>query len=44
MYTRTVPMYVDKSESEEHPLYDDTLDANNVDNFNDFEDEQIIRV
>jgi hypothetical protein len=44
MYTRAVPMYGDKSESEEQPLYDDALDANNVDNFNDFEDEQTVRV
>lgn len=44
MYTRAVPMYGDKEENNEQPLYDDSLDANNVDKFNDFEDEQIVRV
>lgn len=38
-------MYGDKEEKEEQkPLYDDSLDANNTDNFNDFEDEQTVRV
>lgn len=45
MYSRTVPVYDDKSEEKEDKLpYDDALDANDVSKFNDFEDEEIVRV
>ena len=41
-----MPMPNDKSEKDA-PIYDDSLDANNPDNFNkfnDFEEEEIIRI
>lgn len=45
MYSRTVPVYENKTEEKEDKLpYDDTLDANDVSKFNDFEDEEIVRV
>ena len=45
MYSRAMPMPNDETEDDQ-PLYDDSLDANNPDNFNkfnDFEDEEIVR-
>ena len=46
MYSRAMPMPNDETEDDQ-PLYDDSLDANNPDNFNkfnDFEDEEVVRV
>ena len=46
MYSRAMPMPNDKSDSDK-PLYDDSLDANNPDNFNkfnNFEEEEIVRI
>lgn len=44
MYGRAVPMPGDKKESENAPLYDDSKDACNPDNFHDdFEDEITVR-
>lgn len=46
MYSRVMPMPNDKSEKDQ-PLYDDRLDANNPENyhkFNDFEEEEIVRI
>lgn len=46
MYSRAVPLMGDESEKDDKPLYDDTLDANNPDNYNkfdDFEDEIVVR-
>lgn len=40
LYTRAVPMPGDEDDKADAPLYDDTKDANNPDNFEDFEDEQ----
>lgn len=45
MYSRAMPMPNDETE-DDSPLYDDSLDANNPDNFNkfnDFEDEEVVR-
>nr|CAI9750628.1 hypothetical protein GPVRGNEL_GPVRGNEL_CDS_0013 [Caudoviricetes sp.] len=45
MYSRAMPMPNDKSE--DNPLYDDSKDANNPDNFNkynDFDEEEIVRL
>ena len=45
MYSRAMPMPNDETEDDQ-PLFDDSLDANNPDNFNkfnDFEDEEIVR-
>ena len=45
MYSRAMPMPNDETENDQ-PLYDDSLDANNPDNFNkfnDFEDEEVVR-
>jgi len=48
MYSRAMPMPNDEDGDEANaPLYDDSLDANNPDNFNkfnDFEDEEVVRV
>ena len=45
MYSRAMPMYDDgKGGNDESPLYDDRLDANNVNNFDDFENEETVRV
>jgi len=43
MYARAMPMYDDEKEESSNPLYDDSKDACNPDNFNDFEDEIIVR-
>lgn len=46
MYSRTMPMPDDKSETD-RPIYDDSLDANNPDNFNkfnDFDKEETVRL
>lgn len=44
MYSKAIPSSVSNdSEAEEQPLYDDSLDANDVTKFNDFEDEQIVK-
>lgn len=44
MYSRAMPMPGDKSESDNAPLYDDSKDANNPANFNDFtDDEEVVR-
>lgn len=42
LYSKATPMYY-KSDDEE-PVFDDTKDANNPDLFNDFENEEVIRV
>ena len=45
MYSRAMPMPNDKIE--DTPLYDDSKDANNPDNFNkfnDFDEEEIVRL
>jgi hypothetical protein len=39
LYSRAVPMPGDTEEKSDAPLYDDSLDANNPANFEDFEDE-----
>lgn len=39
LYARAVPMPGDVEDKSDAPLYDDTKDANNPDNFEDFEDE-----
>lgn len=39
-----MPMYGDKSDDENKPLYDETKDANDPNLFNDFEDEEVVRV
>ena len=39
LYSRAVPMPGDTEEESDAPLYDDSLDANNQANFEDFEDE-----
>lgn len=45
MYSRAVPMPGDKDENDDKPLYDDSKDANNPDNFKDFTgDEEIVRI
>lgn len=44
MYSKTVPMYDDEQTEENKLLYDDALDANDTSKFNDFEDEEIVRV
>lgn len=44
MYSKVVPMYGDKSEAENQPPFDASLDANDTDKFNDFEEEEIVRV
>lgn len=36
-------MFGDTKQKEDAPLYDDSLDACNPDNFEDFEDEIIVR-
>jgi len=43
MYSRAVPMPNDGDEGDDAPLYDENKDANNPDNFNDFETEEIVR-
>lgn len=45
MYSHAVPMPYDKNDNEDNdkPLYDDSKDANNPNNFNDFiEDEESV--
>ena len=45
MYSRAMPMPNDETEDDK-PLFDESLDANNPDNFNkfnDFEDEEVVR-
>lgn len=47
MYSRAMPMPNDETEDENQPLFDESLDANNPDNFNkfnDFENEEVVRV
>lgn len=43
MYGRAVPMPGDDKESDNAPLYDESKDACNPDNFPEFEDEIIIK-
>jgi ompA domain protein len=43
MYSRAMPMPND-GDDEEVPLYDDTKDANDPNNFNDFNNEETIRI
>lgn len=38
-----MPMPEDKKD-DDTPLFDETKDANNPNNFNDFEEEEIVRV
>ena len=45
MYSRAMPMPNDETEDDK-PLFDESLDANNPDNFNkfnDFEDEEVVK-
>ena len=43
MYSRALPMPDDEKEDDK-PLYDDSKDANNPDNFKDFtDDEEIVK-
>lgn len=44
LYSKATPMYGDKSDDEDKPLFDETKDANNPDLFNDFENEEVVRV
>ena len=47
MYSRAMPMPNDETEDENKPLFDESLEANNPDNFNkfnDFENEEVVRV
>lgn len=46
MYSRTVPTYSGKKDddNDKKPLYDDSLDANDVSKFNDFDEEEIVKV
>lgn len=45
MYSKAIPMLDDdKDKDENEPLYDDKLDANNVNNFNDFDNEETVRI
>ena len=44
MYSRTIPVYSGKKEENNEPLYDEKLDANDTSKFNDFDDEEIVRV
>lgn len=44
LYSKATPMYGDKSDDENKPLFDETKDANNPDLFNDFENEEVVRV
>lgn len=41
MFCRATPMIGDKKK-EDKPLYDDSLDANIVGRFNDFEEDEIV--
>lgn len=43
LYSKATPMYGDKSDDEDKPLFDETKDAN-PDLFNDFENEEVVRV
>ena len=43
MYSKTIPSIGSKTEANDQPLYDDSLDANDVTKFNDFENEQIVK-
>lgn len=43
MYARAVPMPYDKSEDADKPLFDESLDACNPANFEDFDNEEIVR-
>lgn len=46
MYSRAMPLPNDDVDGDK-PLYDDRLDANNIDNFgkfNDFDEEEVVRV
>lgn len=42
MYSRAMPM-TDDMEYEESPLYDGSKDANDPENFNNFENEEVVR-
>lgn len=42
MYSRAMPMPGDVAEDSDKPLYDETKDANNPDNFEDFDNEEIV--
>lgn len=44
LYSKATPMYGDKPDDEDKPLFDETKDANNPDLFNDFENEEVVRV
>ena len=44
MYSRAMPMPNDKSEGADKPLFDESLDACDPTNFEDFETEEIVRV
>lgn len=43
MYSRAVPM-PDDEKGDDVPLFDETKDMNNPDNFEDFDNEEIIRI
>ena len=43
MYSRAVPMPNDgKDDSEDKPLFDESRDMNNPDNFEEFDNEEIV--
>lgn len=47
MYSKSMPMPGDGDDDEDNPQYDDSLDANNPNNFskfNDFEDEEVVKI
>lgn len=44
LYSKATPMYGDKSDEEDVPLYDETKDANNPNLFNDFDEEAVVRI
>lgn len=44
MYSRAVPMPKDgEDENEDAPLFDETKDMNNPDNFENFDNEEIVK-
>lgn len=42
MYSRAVPMPDDCKEDEEKPLYDESRDMNSPENYEDFDNEEVI--
>ena len=44
MYSRAIPMPNDKSDDADKPLYDETKDACDENNFQCFNDEETVRI